>query len=133
MIEPIKIKVRDLSRGDIFKDDEEFYRVDEIHRAVTRRGDTYLNIKCIDIKGNELPRPIAFDDTDEVYLYSERNFTWDISFLVVENSKKGSSYHRSMTVNAFSRNDANRLLTIKGKELYPRSRLVDRIFRLNVD
>lgn len=133
MIEPIKIKARDLSRGDIFKDDGEFYRVDEIHRAVTRRGNTYLEVECIDIEGKELHRPIAFDDTDEVYLYSERNFTWTISFLVVENSKKGSSYHRSTTVNAFSKTDANRILNTRSKKLYPRSRLVDRVFRLKVD
>ena len=111
-----KRSIARLKEGDIFEDDEQYYKVLKIKEIRGRAY--YAQVKCID--RNDEVHTISYDysDYDRVRIYYEEDFTWVFSFIIVDKSDTYSK--RQMIIHTFSKSEALDIFRIRCKREYPK-------------
>lgn len=105
-----------LQKGDIFEDDEQYYKVLEIKEIRGRAY--YAQVKCIDRNDKLLTINYDYNDYDRVRIYYDRDFTWVFSFLVVNRSDNYSK--KQMIIHTFSKSEAESIFKTRCKKEYSR-------------
>ena len=105
-----------LQKGDIFEDDEQYYKVLEIKEIRGRAY--YAQVKCIDRNDKLLTINYDYNDYDRVRIYYDRDFTWVFSFLVVDKSDNYSK--KQMIIHTFSKSEAESIFKTRCKKEYSR-------------
>lgn len=110
-----------LQKGDIFEDDEQYYKVLEIKEIRGRAY--YAQVKCIDRNDKLLTINYDYNDYDRVRIYYDRDFTWVFSFLVVDKSDNYSK--KQMIIHTFSKSEAESIFKTSCKKEYSRYNIRD--------
>lgn len=116
-----------LQKGDIFEDDEQYYKVLEIKEIRGRAY--YAQVKCIDRNDKLLTINYDYNDYDRVRIYYDRNFTWVFSFLVVDKSDNYSK--KQMIIHTFSKSEAESIFKTRCKKEYSRYDIRDVRIEMN--
>lgn len=116
-----------LQKGDIFEDDEQYYKVLEIKEIRGRAY--YAQVKCIDRNDKLLTINYDYNDYDRVRIYYDRDFTWVFSFLVVDRSDNYSK--KQMIIHTFSKSEAESIFKTRCKKEYSRYDIRDVKIEMN--
>ena len=116
-----------LQKGDIFEDDEQYYKVLEIKEIRGRAY--YAQVKCIDRNDKLLTINYDYNDYDRVRIYYDRDFTWVFSFLVVDRSDNHS--RKQMIIHTFSKSEAESIFKTRCKKEYSRYDIRDVRMEMN--
>lgn len=116
-----------LQKGDIFEDDEQYYKVLEIKEIRGRAY--YAQVKCIDRNDKLLTINYDYNDYDRVRIYYDRDFTWVFSFLVVDKSDNYSK--KQMIIHTFSKSEAESIFKTRCKKEYSRYNIRDVRIEMN--
>lgn len=116
-----------LQKGDIFEDDEQYYKVLEIKEIRGRAY--YAQVKCIDRNDKLLTINYDYNDYDRVRIYYDRDFTWVFSFLVVDKSDNYSK--KQMIIHTFSKSEAESIFKTRCKKEYSRHDIRDVRIEIN--
>lgn len=116
-----------LQKGDIFEDDEQYYKVLEIKEIRGRAY--YAQVKCIDRNDKLLTINYDYNDYDRVRIYYDRDFTWVFSFLVVDKSDNYSK--KQMIIHTFSKSEAESIFKTRCKKEYSRYDIRDLRIEMN--
>lgn len=116
-----------LQKGDIFEDDEQYYKVLEIKEIRGRAY--YAQVKCIDRNDKLLTINYDYNDYDRVRIYYDRDFTWVFSFLVVDKSDNYSK--KQMIIHTFSKSEAESIFKTRCKKEYSRYDIRDVRIEMN--
>ncbi len=116
-----------LQKGDIFEDDEQYYKVLEIKEIRGRAY--YAQVKCIDRNDKLLTINYDYNDYDRVRIYYDRDFTWIFSFLVVDKSDNYSK--KQMIIHTFSKSEAESIFKTRCKKEYSRYDIRDVRIEMN--
>ena len=116
-----------LQKGDIFEDDEQYYKVLEIKEIRGRAY--YAQVKCIDRNDKLLTINYDYNDYDRVRIYYDRDFTWVFSFLVVDKSDNYSK--KQMIIHTFSKSEAESIFRTRCKKEYSRYDIRDVRIEMN--